>query len=246
MSDSERIKRMNKIIFDRLSSLNSNLTGGNSGNKIAYVRYPEKCLNAFVEKYKVGDFSLDKNRVPTKTFLPDNYKKCFSMQKTIPYGDIAQVASFNCEIDKCDPTTYVLKGGNELTPELKNFLDEQTFMKNPADAMIKNWELLEGIFNTAISELNTRGIILESEDVTRIKLMIADYKKVIEKKISLEKYVNAIEAIRKEFGDNQLLGTCLNENNLEKITKEYNELYQKETEKVGIIIKLLGYLLQLK
>jgi hypothetical protein len=248
MTDSERINRINKIIYDRLTSLNNVLSGGGPDNKFEYVRYPQKCLNAFVEKYNIGQFNLDnKKRTDTRLHLPgvqnpDHLKKCLTFEKNIPYGDLAAIAAQNCEIKKCDPTAHQIGGNIQMSPEFANYINQN--MKSN-DSLIKNWEVLDGILNTSVINLSKKGIVLDSSDINQIKSMIAEYKKIILKKMSLEKYVNVIEEIRKEFSDSELSGTSLNQANLEKIAEEYSELYENESKKINLIMKLLSKMLEL-
>jgi hypothetical protein len=227
MTDSERINRINKIIYDRLSSLNTVLSGGDdTKQQFNYVRYPEKCLNAFVEKYNVGKFNLAQYKGDSKGVFSEKYPKfftkCLTFDKYIPYGDINDVN--NCKIPKCE---IPMSGGSEQ-PDT-----------------VKNWQLLQALYNTIFEQLKTKGITLESGDEQKIKSMLEEYKNIIEKKIKLTRYIDKIQEIRSEFGDDELVGTSLNINNLNKISEEYNEIYKKETDKIYIIIRLFEKLLNM-
>lgn len=229
MTDFERVKKINKIILDRLSSLNT-LTGGSANtNQISWVRYPEKCLNAFAEKYTIGNTNFEQYKgVGKKIFeeqYPNYFKKCLTFDPNINLGNFDQGDTFNCQIPKTDcPQT----GGNS------------------DDTVVLNSDLLKGTFETILAESRSKGINLDSGDEATLRKMIDDYSKLTSKKVALERYIDVIQEIRREFGDAELELTSLNSANLKKISEEYNEIYKSEAEKVLLIIRVLAKLLEIK
>jgi hypothetical protein len=228
MTDFERVKKLNKIILDRLSSLNT-LSGG-STTEISWVRNPEKCLNAFVEKYTIGNTSFEQYKGVGKEIFkeqyPNYFKKCLTFSPiTLGY------------FDGNDPSNCVIPKTDCQTPQIGGNSDKM---------VVLNSDLLKGTFETILAESRSKGINLDSGDEATLRKMIDDYSKLTSKKVALERYIDVIQEIRREFGDTELELTSLNSANLKKISEEYNQIYKSEAEKVLLIIKVLAKLLEIK